>query len=370
MKKQVFITAAICCLAFSSCASAESTLKESIGKYFLIGTAVDTKQCAGKEPKAEEVIKKHFNSIVAENCMKGESIHPEQNRYDWDDSDAFVDFGIRNNMAIIGHCLVWHSQPPKWMFTDKEGKDVSRDTLIQRMKDHIFTVAGRYKGKIHGWDVVNEAFEDDGSWRKSPYYEIIGPEYIELAFRFAQEADPQAELYYNDFSMAKPAKRKAVCNMVRDLRSKGLRIDAIGLQSHNGTDYPNLKEYEISIDSFAALGCKVMITELDLNMLPSPDGFAGAEVSQNFEYKNAMDPYSSGALDGAGEKMFNSRYKAFFDIYRRHAHQISRVTLWGVSDKNSWLNDWPIKGRTNFPLFFDREYKPKDVVKDIIKMFK
>ena len=173
--------------------------------------------------------KEQFNQVVAENCMKGEVNHPEVNRFDFTDGDKLVDWAQKNGKTVIGHCLVWHSQPPKWMFTDANGKPVSREVLIGRMYNHVMTVVTHYKGKIKGWDVVNEAFEDDGSYRKSPYYNIIGPEFIELAFRFAHEADPNVELYYNDYSTSKPAKREAICKLVRDLKAKGLRIDAVGM---------------------------------------------------------------------------------------------------------------------------------------------
>jgi len=367
----ISFVAAACLLASAPSAgvSAKKTLKSTVGKHFLIGTIVNDDQVQGRgSDKRDNIIRTQFNSIVAENCMKGECIHPEEDRFFWDDADRFVDYGIGNGMAIIGHCLVWHSQPPKWMFTDAKGNYVSREVLIERMRRHIYEVAGRYKGKIKGWDVVNEAIEDDGSFRKTHYYNIIGPDYIELAFRFAHEADPDAELYYNDYSMAKPGKRATVCKLVRDLKKKGLRIDAVGMQSHNGIDYPDLKEYEASIDSFAALGVKVQITEMEINMLPNPDSFGGAEISTKYQYDAKYNPYPDG-LSKEMNRVFEDRYLAFFDIFRRHASQIERVTLWGVDDGSSWLNDWPIKGRTNYPLLFDRKFKAKPVVKKIMKMF-
>ena len=215
------------------------SLQSTLGKHFLIGVAVDTRLPAGQDPAAEAIVKEQFNQVVAENCMKGEVNHPEVNRFDFTDGDKLVDWAQKNGKTVIGHCLVWHSQPPKWMFTDANGKPVSREVLIGRMYNHVMTVVTHYKGKIKGWDVVNEAFEDDGSYRKSPYYNIIGPEFIELAFQFAHEADPNVELYYNDYSTSKPAKREAICKLVRDLKAKGLRIDAVGMQSHNGFDYPD-----------------------------------------------------------------------------------------------------------------------------------
>jgi len=195
MTKRNILLVSMCLLMMSVQGAGKKTLKNTVGKSFLIGAAVTVDQVSGKDKKGQQVAIEQFNSIVAENCMKGEVIHPEEDRYFWDDADAFVDFGNKHGMSVIGHCLVWHSQPPKWMFTDASGKFVTREILIERMKSHIFTVMKRYKGKIHGWDVVNEAVEDDGSFRKSHYYNIIGPDYIELAFRFAHEADPDVELY-------------------------------------------------------------------------------------------------------------------------------------------------------------------------------
>lgn len=344
------------------------SFQSTLGKHFLIGVAVDTRLPAGQDPAAEAVVKEQFNQVVAENCMKGEENHPEVNRFDFTDGDKLVDWAERNGKTVIGHCLVWHSQPPKWMFTDANGKTVSREVLIGRMYNHIMTVVTHYKGKIKGWDVVNEAFEDDGSYRKSPYYNIIGPEFIELAFQFAHEADPNVELYYNDYSTSKPGKREAICKLVRSLKSKGLRIDAVGMQSHNGYNYPDYAEYEKSIEAFAAEGVKVMMTELDVNMLPNPEGFGGAEVSQNFELQAKYNPYVKG-LDKKAQKLFNQRYLDLFKIIERHKDVISRVTFWGVNDGHTWLNDWPIKGRTNYPTLIDRNNQLKPVVKDIEKLF-
>ena len=344
------------------------TLQESLGKYFLVGAAIDTNLVNGKTPAIEAMVVKQFNQVVGENCMKGEENHPEVNRFDFRDGDKLVDWAQRNNKTLIGHCLVWHSQPPKWMFTDAEGKQVSRETLIGRMYNHIMTVVTHYKGKVKGWDVVNEAIEDDGSYRKSPYYNIIGPEYIELAFQFAHEADPNVELYINDYSMAKPGKREAYCKLLRNLKAKGLRIDAIGMQSHNGYNYPDYAEYEKSIEAFAAEGVKVMMTELDINMLPNPEGFGGAEISQNYELQKKYNPYEKG-LDKKAQKLFNQRYLDLFKIIERHKDVISRVTFWGTNDSSSWLNGWPIKGRTNYPLLFDRNNEMKPVGKEIVKLF-
>lgn len=345
------------------------TLKDAIGRYCYIGTSLNQWQSDGQDVMATEVVRRHFNAAVAENCMKSGELQPAEGMFDFRKADKFVKYCEDNKLTAFGHCLVWHSQAPDWMFTDSSGRPVSREVLISRLKKHIATVAGHFRGHIHGWDVVNEAFEDDGSYRKSPLYNIIGEDFIEIAFRAAHEADPEAELYYNDFSMAKPGKREAVCRLVKRLKAKGLRIDAVGMQSHNGLDHPDLREYEKSIEAFAACGVKVMVTELDLNVLPSPQNFSGASVEQRFEYEKRLNPYVDG-MPKEKQKEFTERYLEFFKLYYKHRDKISRINLWGISDGNSWLNGWPVRGRTNYPLLFDRQYKAKPVVGEIIKLYK
>ncbi len=347
----------------------QETLRETVGNYFHIGCAVNSSIVQATDSKANELVRTQFNSIVAENCMKAEHLSPREGEWNWAEADAFVAFGEANHMQIIGHCLVWHSQTAEWMFRDKNGKEVSREVLIQRMRWYIRTVVGRYKGHIAGWDVCNESFEDDGTRRQSPWQRIIGDDYIELAYRFAHEADPDAELYYNDYSMSVPAKYNAVCEMVKSLKAKGLRIDAVGMQSHNGLTWPKLVEYDRAIDAIAATGVKVIISELDMNVLPNPDSFSGAEVSQQFEYSAKMDPYANG-IDKRTQDLFGERWQAFFYLYRHHCHQIARVTFWAVGDADSWLNDWPIPGRHAHATLFDRDYNPKPFLKEIIKMYK
>lgn len=359
---------ALCLLTLCGHIEAQG-LKDVLGKYFLIGTAINVNQSSGHDSLATTVIDKHFNCIVAENCMKPEGMQPTEGKFKWRKAERFVKYAEDLGLTAIGHVLVWHSQTPDWFFKDAEGKPASREMLIERMRTHILTVVCHFKGRIKGWDVVNEAIQDDGSYRHSPWYQIIGPEYIELAFQFAHEADPNAELYYNDYSMANPAKRKTVCELIRKLKAKGLRIDGIGMQSHNGLGWPDLPEYEASIDAFADCGVKVMITELDLNVLPNPDSFGGAEVSQDFAYDERLNPYKNGLPEDVAQRI-DKRWLQLFAIYKRHAHQISRVCLWGISDAQSWMNDWPVKGRTAYPLLFDRQYQPKSVVKDIINMYK
>ena len=346
------------------------SLREAVGKYCLIGAAVNQWQSDGQVPKADAVLQKHFNCAVAENCMKPEVLAPAEGIFDFRVADKFVDYCQRLNLKVNGHCLVWHSQAPDWWFTNGyNASPASKEVLKERLIKHIKTVVGHFKGKVFGWDVVNEAIEDDGSFRKSPYYNLLGEEFIEIAFRTAHEADPAAELYYNDYSMSKPEKREAVCRLVKRLKEKGLRIDGVGMQSHNGLDYPDLKDYEKSIDAFAACGVKVLITELDINVLPNPEGFGGAAVEQNFEFQQKYNPYPNG-LPKDKQKELDKRWTDLFKIYYKHRAQIGRITVWGVCDENSWLNGWPIAGRTNYPLLFDRNYEAKPIVNEIINIFK
>jgi endo-1,4-beta-xylanase len=343
----------------------ELTLKSALEDKFYIGVALNTYQILEKDKAGVEIAKKHFNSVVAENCMKSEVVQPVEGKFDFSLADKFVEFGEKNNMQIIGHCLIWHSQAPKWFFVDDKGNEVSREVLISRIKTHISTLVGRYKGKVNGWDVINEAFEDDGSWRKTKFYQIIGEDYIKLAFQFAHEADPKAELYYNDYSMAKEGRRDAVVKMVQNLQKQGIKIDGIGMQAHCSMDYPTIEDEEKSIVAFGKLGVHVMITEMDLTTIPFPSQNVGADVATSYEFKKEYDPYANGLADSAALAIHN-RYLDLFKLFIKHSDVISRVTVWGVQDGQSWKNNWPIVGRTDFPLLFDRNYKAKPIVQSII----
>jgi endo-1,4-beta-xylanase len=355
---------------FASCAQPEEkelTFKDAFEGHFLVGTALNTYQVAGRDSQAIGLVKKHFNSIVAENCMKMAGIHPRENNFFWEEADAFVEFGEANNMHIVGHTLVWHSQAGDWVFVDEEGNDVSRDVLIERMRNHIHTVVSRYKGRVDGWDVVNETILDDGSWRQSKWVEIIGPEFVQLAFEFAHEADPEAELYYNDYSVSTPAKRDGIYYMVKDLIDKGVKIDAVGLQGHLTMASPTVNEMEEAIQKLASLGVKTMITELDITVLPWPSEQVTAEVSLNYELEEKYNPYAEGISEEANAALM-TKYEDFFEMFLRNSAHITRVTFWGVTDGQSWRNNWPIRGRVDYPLLFDRDYNAKPAVANILKM--
>lgn len=334
----------------------DTALKEVFKDKFLIGSAINQYQVAGSDTTAMNLVKKHFNTVVAENAMKSEVINPQKGVYDWTLADQFVDWGTDNDMFVVGHCLVWHSQLAKWFPYDDEGNYVSADTLRQRMHDYITAVVSRYKGRVNGWDVVNEAVLEDGSYRNSPFYEILGEEYIPLAFLYANEADPDAQLYINDFSMSHPAKRDKYVEIVNKLKRQGLRIDAIGMQSHMGMDYPDFDDFEKSIDAFASTGCDVMITEWEMSALPTIT--ESADVSASVELEKKMNPYPDG-LPADVDSLWNQRMSKVMDILLRHSDSVSRVNFWGVTDGDSWKNNWPMAGRKEYPLLFDRDYRMK-----------
>jgi len=341
-------------------------LKDALDGKFYIGSAVNPLQVSGRDSLSLQIIRKHFNTVTAENCMKSGLIQPKEGEFHFDLADQFIDFAETNGYYTVGHCLIWHSQAPRWFFRDEEGNDVSKEVMIERMKTHITTVVNRYKGKVDCWDVVNEAFEDDGSWRENKFYQIVGEEYVELAFRFAHEADPDAEMIYNDYSMFHKGKREAVVKLVNDLKAKGVRVDGIGMQAHYGMDYPDLEEFEKSLVAFAGTGGDVHITEMDISVLPNPDPGVGADVRASFEYQQKLNPYAEGLPDSVSVAL-NDRWLDFFNLFLEHQEKIKRVTLWGVTDRHSWKNNWPIRGRTNYPLLFDRAYQPKPVVEEILR---
>ncbi len=361
--KSILTTLVAACAAVS-CAQKPATMKQAAEGLFLVGTALNERQITGRDTAAVRVAREHFNAIVAENCMKSESLHPERDRYTFEMADRFVDFGERNGMTVTGHTLIWHSQLPRWFVYGDDGQLRSAEELKAIMKEHIHTVVGRYKGRVKGWDVVNEAIMEDGSYRRSPFYEILGEEFIPLAFQYAHEADPEAELYYNDYNMWFAGKRDAVVKLIGELRRRGRRIDAVGMQSHMGMGHPDFAEYEKSIRAYADAGVKVMITEFDMSALPSP--YVGADIAQGGKDRDsALNPYPD-SLPAEVAAEWQARMEQAFDIMLRNSDDISRVTFWGVSDGDSWLNGFPVRGRTDYPLPFDRRREAKPVVRAFI----
>jgi endo-1,4-beta-xylanase len=315
-----------------------------------------------KDLQARALIPVQFNSITPENVMKCEVIHPAWNEYHFDLADQYVAYGEKYKMFIVGHTLIWHSQLSAFV-----NNIHSSDSLLLFMTNHINRVAGRYAGKVKSWDVVNEALNEDGSLRKSVFLNELGEDYIRKAFELAAKAAPDAELYYNDYNIEQPKKRAGVIAIVKKLRASGTRIDGIGIQGHWSIKGPALDDIEKSIQEYAALGLKISFTELDLTCLPNPWDLTGADVNQNYTNSPAMNPYPLGLPDSVQNRLADC-YERLFKLFLKYRKNIERVTFWGVSDGQSWLNNWPIRGRTNYPLLFDRNYQPKPAFKKVLAL--
>ena len=345
-------------LAASASAAEPPALKDLAPKGVRIGAALNRDTIEGNDAVSGAIVAKHFDTVTSENILKWALVHPEPSRYDFGPADAYVELGSKAGHKVIGHTLVWHNQTPKWVFEDKDGKRVDRDTLLARMREHIRTVVGRYRGRIAGWDVCNEVITEDGAMRKSPWFEIAGEEYIAEAFKAAQEADPEAELYYNDYNLYKPAKRAAAIALVKKLRAQGLRVDALGEQGHWQLATPTVAEIQAIFDDSAAAGLPVVITELDVDVLPRDPAMAGADLANRFDRTDANDPYRDG-LPADKQEALAKRYADVFGLFVKNRANLQRVTFWGVTDGRSWLNNFPVRGRVNHPLLWDRNGKPK-----------
>jgi endo-1,4-beta-xylanase len=352
---------------------AQTSLKDAFANHFRIGAALNAGYYTEADAAGAALVKQQFNAITPENDMKWERIHPRPDAgpagYSFENADKYVAFGEKNGMFIVGHCLVWHSQVPRWVFQDADGHPLTREALLQRMRDHIFTVVGRYKGRIQGWDVVNEALNEDGTLRKSPWFNIIGEDYIAKAFEYAHEADPKAELYYNDYNLEYEAKWKGAVELVKKLKQQGIKITAVGTQSHVKLDKPTVEQIEAGLKAFQELGVKVAVTELDVDLLPSVTVQPTADVSVRATTTAESNPYVSGLPDEM-QKALAKRYAELFGVFVKYEDLITRVTFWGVTDRYSWLNNFPAPRRTNYPLLFDREGKPKPAFDAVIRQIK
>jgi endo-1,4-beta-xylanase len=316
-------------------------LKDYYSAYFPIGVAVTPAQLA--DPAQRALILQQFNSLTAENAMKMGPLHPREDEYFWRDADAIVDFAQTNHMRVRGHNLCWHTQAPAWMFTDKEGKQVTKEVLLSRLKEHIYTVVGRYKGKIYAWDVVNEAVADGSNefLRNSLWYQICGEDYIFKAFQYAHEADPNAVLFYNEYGTENPQKRDRVYKLLKKMVDAGIPVNAVGLQAHWSVTDPTAERLTTAIKLYASLGLKVQITELDISVYPNGDKVEDTSYNPQREQQQT------------------EQYARVFEIFRANKQLITGVTFWNLSDRSSWLDNFPVRGRKNHPLLFDEALKPK-----------
>jgi endo-1,4-beta-xylanase len=366
LNRSLIAVAAIALASLGAAAQAPTSLKDAYKNDFVVGAAINTAQITGQDSLGDAIIESQFSTISPENALKWENVHPQPGVYAFEIPDKYVAFGEKHHMFIVGHCLVWHNQVPAWVFHDEKGNLVDRETLLKRMHDHIQMVVGRYKGRINSWDVVNEALDEDGSLRHSLWFKIIGPDFIEKAFRYAHEADPQAQLNYNDYSLENEPKRKGLLALVARLKSEGIPITSVGLQGHNSLVWPTLEDEDATIAALGKLGVKVVITELDIDVLPRDPSMFSADVALKLRQDPKMNPYAKG-LPPSSQQELAQRYAALFGVYLKHRDTVSRVTFWGVTDADSWLNNWPIVGRTSYPLLFDRAGQPKPAFQAVVQ---
>ena len=336
-------------------------LKDAYKGTFLIGTILSNAALQGSDAPDVTIAQTQFSAMTAENAMKPDAVQPTEGKFTFDAADRLVALAEKSGATPIGHCLVWHSQTPRWFFDGPDGKPAGRELALARMRKHIATVVGRYKGRVKQWDVVNEAINDgQGVLRPSPWQKAIGDDYIAEAFRAAHAADPDALLVYNDYNIELGYKRPKALQLLKSLLDQKVPINAVGVQCHWRMDNPDFAEVEESIKAFGALGLKVMITELDMGVLPTKYQGADINVREQMtpEQQAVMNPYTNSLPEEVAEKQA-ARYRQAFEMFLRHKNVIGRVTLWGVQDGNSWLNDFPIRGRTEYPLLFDRNHQPK-----------
>lgn len=337
-------------------------LKDAFAGRFTVGAAISPRHFSN--PAYLTLVKGQFNSVTAENEMKPAPLLKAPGEYDFTQADEFMKFAEANGMEVIGHTLIWHSQSPAFLFEDAAGKPLPREVALKNMRDHIFAVMGRYKGRIKGWDVVNEAVSDGGGLRDTPALRAIGPDYLLKAFQFAAEADPGAELYYNDYNIDLDYKRPSGLKLVKELREQGARIDAVGIQGHYMVTQ-SLTEITKGIQAYLDAGFKVAITELDVDVLPR-NNQGGADISA--VEREGLDPYRNGLPTEIQTKLADW-YAAYFR-YLVSQPGVIRVTFWGVGDGQSWLNNFPVRGRTNHPLLFDREFRPKPAFFSVLEAAK
>lgn len=342
--------------------TAKPTLREAAGDKLLIGTALMSSSL--DDPKLAELVASQFNAVTAENEMKPAAVQPQKGQFRFEAGDKIADFAEQHDMKLIGHTLVWHQQSPQFLFQDGDGQPLPREEALANLKAHIDAVAGHYKGRVHGWDVVNEALGDSEPYlRDTPALRAIGDDYIIKAFEYAAAADPEAELYYNDYNIDQPYKLPKALRLVRELKAAGVKLDGIGIQGHWMLESPPIEEIEKAIQAFKAEGLKIHFTEVDVDVLPRRGG-GGADL--NATERNALDPYQEGLPDDVQQKLAD-RYRALFELFAKYPDTIGRVTFWGIDDGRSWLNNFPTRGRTNHPMLFDRDLQPKPAYDAVIE---
>jgi endo-1,4-beta-xylanase len=353
-RRSLLVGAFLSVAAIAKSADTPVALKDAFKDSFMIGVALNQKQFTEQDSDGAALVKQQFNAVSPENVMKWESIHPRPgpDGYDFEAADRYVEFGEKNKMYIVGHTLVWHSQTPRWVFEGEGANPLTREALLERMRDHIHTVIGRYKGRIKTWDVVNEALNDDGSLRQSRWYRTIGDDYIAKAFEYAHEADPDAELRYNDYSIENEPKRKGVIALVKQLQAQNVPISGLGSQTHANLSWPSAELLDAALGEFAELRIPISITELDVNSSQRGQRNQSADVAQNAQSGGG------GVVDAANQKLAD-QYASLFRVFLKHRKEIKLVTFWGLTDRDSWR-------RFGNPLLFDGQWHPKPAFDAVI----
>jgi endo-1,4-beta-xylanase len=337
----------------------EDTLRKAFHKSFAMGAAIP----GAKLNKAERrLLFANLNTVTPENCMKPAALQPAEGRFRFAKADALVEMARANGLSVNGHALLWHKQCPDWFFMEN-GRQAGRDRVLQRMRTHIATVAGRFAGKVQSWDVVNEAIDDGNEYlRKTQWLNSIGEDFIAEAFIAAHKADPQAELYYNDFDIEQKPKRDKALRLIRNLKQRGAPINGIGIQGHWKLDHIPFQDIEDAITAFHSEGIEVAITELDIDVGKRKTD--GADVGR-LERARA-DLYANGLPDDVQQRLAD-QYAQLFALFLKHQDKITRVTFWGLHDRRSWLNYWPFQ-RTNHPLFWDRNLQAKPALSAVLAL--
>lgn len=331
----------------------EKGLKDYYSDYFPMGVAVAPNTVEGE---SAELIKREFNSITPENVMKMGPIHPEKDRFYWEDADKIAAFAKENDLKMRGHALVWHQQTGGWIFEAEDGGKVTKEELLSRMKTHIDSVVTRYKGTIYSWDVVNEAIADDPNefLRNSDWYDIAGEDFIIKAFEYAHAADPEAKLYYNDYNAIIPEKRDRIYKLLKMLVDRDVPIHGVGIQGHWSIYGPSEEELREAMEMYSSLGLDVQITELDVSLYPW-------EKEQRERRPDDVDEFTPEL-----EQRQIEAYDMFFEVFRDYKDVLSGVTFWNLSDQYTWLDHYPVEGRKNYPLLFDENMERKKVYYEVI----
>jgi endo-1,4-beta-xylanase len=390
LKARAGLLAVILIATAAPAQTTKPTLKDAYKDHFQVGVAINRTIATDTDVRADNVnrtreqvgkdialVKEQFNQVSPENDLKWALIHPREGAdgYDFAPADAFVNFGLSNNMYIVGHTLIWHSQTPNWVFAGTNpppevdantpggrpgrgrfgynGPRASREELLERMRDHIHTVVGRYKGKIKSWDVVNEALADGGTnvLRNSLWLQIIGPDFIAKAFEYAHEADPDAILRYNDYGLESPGKRRKLITLIKSLQEQGVPVHAIGSQAHvnASTSFETMDE---SLAEMKTLGLPIHITELDVNTA------SGGQRSTSADITTSASTTEGGLVDDAVRRQADA-YAGIFRAFLKHRDAVKVITFWGANDAVSWR----ARGR---PLLFDGNNEPKPAFDSVI----